>query len=245
MRTNYPFKNILEQIPTRYTGLSSSQLQDRQSVYQFKDGNCSEGLLDKFCQKIREITSQNPGNWVICFVPASSQSRTAARFNGFSARLNYKLGTTAPACPGAISVTQDCLAGHLNGKNDDPTRYFSFDSSFFRGKKVILIDDVITRGRTFNDTAAKLKSYGATAVTGLFVAKTIHPDLPIGAKQSYHDWEYDDYMNDLVEQDMLADELAAEQYEQEMYDEMMADDYSEEYYEEAEVFDDYDYCEDY
>lgn len=46
----------------------------------------------------------------------------------------------------------------------------------FRGKKVILVDDVITRGRTFVQIANKLISNGASSVEGLFVAKTINPN---------------------------------------------------------------------
>jgi predicted amidophosphoribosyltransferase len=46
----------------------------------------------------------------------------------------------------------------------------------FRGKKVILVDDVITRGRTFVQTADKLIANGASSVEGMFVAKTVNPD---------------------------------------------------------------------
>jgi predicted amidophosphoribosyltransferase len=48
------------------------------------------------------------------------------------------------------------------------------DSSV-RGMNIILIDDVITRGQTFNDTGRKLMAAGAASVTGLFLAKTVHP----------------------------------------------------------------------
>ena len=45
-------------------------------------------------------------------------------------------------------------------------------------KNVILIDDVITTGETFNRTAEQTMKMGANSVHGLFLAKTIHPDLP-------------------------------------------------------------------
>lgn len=48
--------------------------------------------------------------------------------------------------------------------------------AIIQGKKVILIDDVITRGRTFSDTAIKMINKGASSVVGLFVAKTVNPD---------------------------------------------------------------------
>ena len=76
----------------------------------------------------------------------------------------------------AISKVEDSDAGHIAGKSSDPAAEFTFDSSFFSGKRVILIDDVITRGTTLESTARRLIRMGAREVVGLVVAKTINPD---------------------------------------------------------------------
>ena len=46
---------------------------------------------------------------------------------------------------------------------------------FFSGKKVILIDDVMTRGRTLEGTGLP-KELGASEVVGLVAGITINPD---------------------------------------------------------------------
>ena len=52
----------------------------------------------------------------------------------------------------------------------------SIQNQTYKNIEVILVDDVITRGRTFCQTADKLMQNGASSVVGLFVAKTVNPD---------------------------------------------------------------------
>jgi ATP-dependent DNA helicase RecQ len=111
---------------------------------------------------------------VICFIPASTSAKTIRRYGNLAVRLEKATGVKA--CLSAIRRTSDTEAGHLNGKVGNPIEGLSFDSDYFRGKNVILIDDVITRGRTFCMTANELLERGADDVVGLFVAKTINPD---------------------------------------------------------------------
>ena len=96
----------------------------------------------------------------------------------------------------AITNAYDTESGHLSGKSEDPIASFEFSRSAFVGKKVILIDDIITRGTTFNKTADKLESMGAVCVTGLFLAKTINPDYAgysFGMYEPEEEPDYDDY----------------------------------------------------
>ena len=76
----------------------------------------------------------------------------------------------------AIYNEHDHEAGHLTGKTGNPIEGFGFNTSGIAGKKIIVIDDIITRGKTFQMVAEKLMAMGATTVTGLFLAKTINPD---------------------------------------------------------------------
>ena len=68
------------------------------------------------------------------------------------------------------------------------------------GKKVILIDDIITRGTTFNKTADKLESMGAVCVTGLFLAKTINPDY-VGYSSGMYEPDDEPYYDDYYEEE--------------------------------------------
>jgi predicted amidophosphoribosyltransferase len=173
MRTSFKYANVLEYLPTRYSA-SPSQKMDRTTVYDFKDGYCEARIFDRFVSVISAVAGNSKSDFLICFIPASTSAKTIRRYGNLAVRLENATGVKA--CLSAIRRTSDTEAGHLNGKVGNPIEGLSFDSDYFRGKNVILIDDVITRGRTFCMTANELLERGADDVVGLFVAKTINPD---------------------------------------------------------------------
>lgn len=220
-RHNYNY--LLEYIPVRYQGLSAKQLQDREDVFNFKDGSASASVKNGLLTNIRNIVSTNPAHWVVCFIPASTKAKTYNRFSSLALYLSREAGCDVYI--DAIINTADKESGHISGKSNNPTQDFLINQSYIMGKNVIVIDDVITRGRTFDDTADKLLQTGAISVQGLFVAKTIHPNLPqvSNTSRNYHP-DYD------IFDDMYEEELAAEQaYEDEMAAECF-DCYEEDYY---------------
>lgn len=50
--------------------------------------------------------------------------------------------------------------------------YLILNSEQYKGKNVLLFDDVITSGGSFKQVAAKLLETGAKSVIGIFLAKT-------------------------------------------------------------------------
>lgn len=164
--------NITEYLPVRYNATIKQQ-QDRDMCFDFKDGILNATVKNAFLEKVDEITNGNKSGWTICFIPASTSNKTKQRFsklatafreNGYSVNEN------------AIFNEFDTEAGHISGKSNNPISSFGFDKNAVNGQRVILIDDIITRGTTFNMTADKLEALGASSVTGLFLAKTINPD---------------------------------------------------------------------
>lgn len=163
----------MEYLPTRYEA-NSREWNNRRAVWNFKDGICSTSIMKDMVEIVNDIVNGRVNEYVICFIPASTKSKTINRFATVARRLTERTGVKATLS--GIYKTSDSEAGHIAGKSSNPTADFCFESSVFRGKKVILVDDVITRGRTFVQTANKLMSNGASSVEGLFVAKTINPD---------------------------------------------------------------------
>ena len=167
---NYHYlKNYL---PERYQA-NAQQLADRQTCYNFKDGNINDEVKSGFLNKIQEITNGEKTGWAICFIPASTKSKTQTRYKKLAEAIQasgYKVAIDA------IYNEHDHEAGHLTGKTGNPIEGFGFNTSGIAGKKIIVIDDIITRGKTFQMVAEKLMAMGATTVTGLFLAKTINPD---------------------------------------------------------------------
>ena len=97
----------------------------------------------------------------------------------------------------------------------------SFNPERFAGKKVVLVDDVRTRGVTFDRTADKLVDLGARSVYGVFLAQTIHPNLPIDTSPRYRGGYYDDVINDILGEDVYQQEMMNEIMEEELYQQVM------------------------
>lgn len=170
---NYSASALFAYLPVRYSA-NSEQQQNRQEVYNFKDGRCSSRVSSALIDRINEIVSGNPSNWVVAFIPASTSSRTIVKYSSLANTIsrNVRASVSLTAVYNAI----DRESTMITGKVSDPTQTFGFNPSEFSGKNVILIDDVITTGRSFVRCADKLSSMGAKSVVGLFVAKTINPD---------------------------------------------------------------------
>ena len=167
---NYHY--LKDYLPVRYQA-NAQQLADRQTCYNFKDGNLNDEVKSGFLNKIQEITNGEKTGWAICFIPASTKSKTQTRYKKLAEAIQasgYKVAIDA------IYNEHDHEAGHLTGKTGNPIEGFGFNTSGIAGKKIIVIDDIITRGKTFQMVAEKLMAMGATTVTGLFLAKTINPD---------------------------------------------------------------------
>ena len=167
---NYHY--LKDYLPVRYQA-NAQQLADRQTCYNFKDGYLNDEVKSGFLNKIQEITNGEKTGWAICFIPASTKSKTQTRYKKLAEAIQasgYKVAIDA------IYNEHDHEAGHLTGKTGNPIEGFGFNTSGIAGKKIIVIDDIITRGKTFHMVAEKLMAMGAPTVTGLFLAKTINPD---------------------------------------------------------------------
>lgn len=223
----HSFANVLEYIPKKYVGLSSQQLQDRSAVYAFKEGNCPAYAKEKLVEKIKNVIGSNPSAWVVCFIPASTKSKHMRRYYDLSCYLRNRL--SCPVYIDGIDVAYDRESGHLTGKTGNPTDNMEFNSSKFRGKKVVLIDDVRTRGVTFDRTADKMVMLGASTVFGVFLAQTIHPNLPIDNSPRYRGGYYDEVLNDIMceelADEMYGQEVANEIYEEELYQQQMEEEF--------------------
>jgi len=218
----HSFTNVLEYIPKKYVGLSSQQLQDRSAVYAFKEGNCPTYAKEKLVEEIKKVIGSDPSAWVVCFIPASTRSKHIQRYYNLSCYLRTRL--SCPVYIDGINVAYDRESGHLSGKTGDPTDNMEFNSSKFRGKKVVLIDDVRTRGVTFDRTADKMVTLGASTVFGVFLAQTIHPNLPIDNSPRHKGGYYDEIINDYMYEEMAGEMYGQEYneiYEEELYQQEM------------------------
>lgn len=160
---------IMEYLPKRYDATVQQQ-KNREKCYAFKDGILSLDTKNMFIEKVNEITKEDKRTWIICFIPASTSHKTKLRFSKLAdaiRQLGYDVSENT------IYNKYDKEAEHLSQKTDNPIESFGFKASDIFFKKILVIDDIITRGRTFNLVAEKLRSMGASSVSGLFLAKTV------------------------------------------------------------------------
>lgn len=172
---------------------------NRWIVWDFKNtpGKTSESAhkiaLDKVIPMLKEklLTTFEEDSLkyltLVC-IPASSQAKTQARYEEFSNRICRELGITN-AYP-YITVVSEKEERRSGGTSIDP-RKLSFDEDFFKGRYVLLFDDVITRGDSMRTFKHKMESIGAIVVGGLSLGKTKH-ERPIQGNISQPSVELDD-----------------------------------------------------
>lgn len=173
--SSYKYLHIMEYLPVRFSA-TAQQKMDRQTIYNFKDGYCSSTLKQQIADGIKQIKEAFPyQSWRVCFIPASTRAKTSTRYAALASYIRSATGI--PCDITTISPIHDEMSGHLGGKKANPAENFQIESNCVNGQNIILIDDVITRGNTFVSTAEKLVENGARDVVGLFLAKTVHPNV--------------------------------------------------------------------
>lgn len=164
---------MMDYLPVRYTG-TDQQIADRKAVWNFKDGNTPARIVTGLVERVRRIVGGHPSDFVVCFVPASTEWKTNRRYAHVASEIQRLTGVQTTL--EAVTRDEDGEPGHIAGKAADPAAGFSFCPRYYRGKNVILVDDVVTRGRTLSGTGNRILSGGAASVVGLVVARTINPD---------------------------------------------------------------------
>ena len=60
-----------------------------------------------------------------------------------------------------------------NEKNIESVHIIKFNRDFFNGKKVLLFDDIITRGFSYARFACEIENFGAEVLGGYFLGRTL------------------------------------------------------------------------
>lgn len=129
--------------------------------------------VESIVPKIRQCLNHFFGDYIekltlVC-IPSSKQVVTERRYKDFSSKLCRQTGMTNGY--DYIEVVQDGGAKHLGQKE----RAICFiDPEFFKGKYVLIFDDVITSGSSMNVVAEVLQIKGATVIGGLSIGITKH-----------------------------------------------------------------------
>lgn len=176
MRQNY----FIEYVPNAYMGLCvdpAQQMANNQFIYDFKAGDktaarfCGTLLIDYLTSQYGSILK----DFVVVFAPCSSQRKYNKRFGYLAAMLESHGIMTAKGHVGIYGERKPLHQGGSHFVCEDIYRV-SVDGDYFKGKSVILFDDLLTSGQTIETFKKQLEAVGAYVEQEIFVGRTVHHD---------------------------------------------------------------------
>ena len=107
-------------------------------------------------------------NTVLVCVPTSSSENYFNRWKRFSTDICEQTGMVNGYAH--VHIKDSSVPSHWGGGVNDSV---SFDKAFFKGKDVILFDDLVTTGYTMKTTSQALKSAGANIIAHVALARSV------------------------------------------------------------------------
>ena len=142
---------------------------NRSMILGFKDGKDETAihLVTEFI--FSYIPANELENWMLCVIPASTRAKNEARNRHFCESVSRICGIRNGYKEIIILFDR---TDSRHEKTDDTIGNLQFGNGF-EGRKVLLFDDIVTRGVSFMQCAEKIVGKGAESVTGLFLGRTL------------------------------------------------------------------------
>ena len=164
---------LFSYVPKRFLCVASfEEIALHYMILGFKDGRNvhTRWAARQFAQA---LTAINLSDVVVVCIPASTQWSHIRRWKRFSQMLCRLTG----AVDGfdRIQVSGSRKRTHITGECELSTNikhYVHIDADWFRGRKVLVIDDIYTTGRSSQAFIGAIEAAGATVVMSMFLAKT-------------------------------------------------------------------------
>ena len=160
---------IMQYTPQRYMKKADFETQD--TMRHLLDFKAGRRYATKWAAQIvgKTLSAMDLTNTVIVCIPASCQRTYTRRFRKFSAELSAMCG----AIDGFehIHVIGKREKVHICGEHAAEDNVW-IDEDFFKGKRILLIDDICTSGRTSDAFKERMESAGAHVRMAMFLAKT-------------------------------------------------------------------------
>lgn len=157
--------------PSRYTGLlDNEQRAFCQSLYQFKEGEIHGIEFFKACMTALQADGKP---YHIMFMPCSDEFKYARRFK----RLDWYIGKhrselTSGLYDVDVFEPRDSLHEAKGGENRILERNYCITGNI-EGKEIIIIDDVLTTGKSMADYKEEIERCGGKVVAAIFYGKTV------------------------------------------------------------------------
>lgn len=158
--------------PTKMEKMDEHQKRVSNLIFRFKEGGyCGELVAQILTLCLRKVGfAGSKEDTVLIPIPASTRERQRNRFPVLCYYLSKWFGITDGFK--AIWIAED--REQLKGKKEkDILRNLQFTRRYIKGKRVVLVDDVLTTGESFRQLKRKMMELGAVSVMGVFLGKTV------------------------------------------------------------------------
>ena len=164
---------LYEYIPKRFLRRATFEQQDiSRMIIGFKDGRnvYSRWAAHQFA---RALAATDMKEVVIVCIPASTTAAHVRRWKRFSRELCRLTGAVNGF--DRVQVSGSRKRAHITGEYELATNikhYVHIDDDFFRGKKVLVIDDIYTTGQSSSAFIDAMQAVGADVLGALFLGRT-------------------------------------------------------------------------
>ena len=125
-------------------------------------------FLDYIPRKYRDITPlQAASRQLVLAFKDGLQTKVIANYVANELKKTY-----GEQCKEIVFTCIPASTKEKHETNEREEQKIKFTKSFFKAKKVVCFDDVITEGKSFNNFAEQIKSLGADVLQGIFLAQT-------------------------------------------------------------------------
>ena len=126
-------------------------------------------VVPEFKRVLHKFFGSNISKLTLVCIHSSKRVVTERRYKDFSSLICNETGIANGYS--YVHIAEEGDPTHLGG---GVQAQFSVDNSFFKGRNVILFDDIITSGKSMERFKRLLESAGANVIAGLSIGKTKH-----------------------------------------------------------------------
>lgn len=174
----YPYYFFYYYVKREYARFGSNYVSNDTSrfveqVLQFKDGRNQEFFTQIVIEKLKSDLDDLSNTIFLC-IPASTAEKNKVRFENFSNNVCSATGMINGF--GLVENNSDRMAYHVTGEKIKTFHWKFYNQEFFKGKDVIVFDDILTRGDSMHYMIACVRALGANVRCCITLGKTIKPD---------------------------------------------------------------------
>ena len=158
--------------PTRFTDVSRDSEKARRIIWNFKDGIATDpSVATLVSSKLRSTFSASDLRQLtfVCIL-ASTRDVNNDRYATFSEEVCSATGMRNGFSK--ITITKEKTPAHLSPTHESEPAEYAIEKNFFENSKVILFDDVVTRGHSMLRFKEMLSELGADIICAISIGRT-------------------------------------------------------------------------